>query len=401
MATNQWKLKLFGDLCSSVDGVQIGPFGSQLHASDYVESGIPVVMPKDMINTEISTDSIAYVSEEIANRLSKHRLKAGDLVFARRGDIGRFVIVSAEQTGWLCGTGCIRARFKPNIYPEFISLILQSHSVQHWLKSNAVGQTMLNLNTEIILNLPIRIIDSLESQITLANCIGYWDSAIAITEKLITAKRRLKQGLMQKLLTGKFRITGFKDKSWRTVKLGEVFSERIERAREDLPLLSVTGSMGLIYRDELIRRDTSNSDKSNYKRVASGDIVYNTMRMWQGVSALVNIEGIVSPAYTVVIPNSSLNASFIKHFFKFSNLIHSFHRYSQGLVSDTLTLKFQQFSRIKVNLPEINEQKKIAEILDCLDQEIFHLEAKLKLFQTQKQGLMQQLLTGKIRVQTP
>ncbi|MFM7858954.1 MAG: restriction endonuclease subunit S, partial [Flammeovirgaceae bacterium] len=104
----------------SVDGVQIGPFGSQLHASDYVESGIPVVMPKDMINTEISTDSIAYVSEEIANRLSKHRLKAGDLVFARRGDIGRFVIVGSEQTGWLCGTGCIRARFRPNIYPEFI-----------------------------------------------------------------------------------------------------------------------------------------------------------------------------------------------------------------------------------------------------------------------------------------
>jgi type I restriction enzyme, S subunit len=136
VASNQWKLKLFGDLCSSVDGVQIGPFGSQLHASDYVESGIPVVMPKDMINTEISTDSIAYVSEEIANRLSKHRLKAGDLVFARRGDIGRFVIVSSEQTGWLCGTGCIRARFKPNIYPEFISLILQSHSVQYCCWAN-------------------------------------------------------------------------------------------------------------------------------------------------------------------------------------------------------------------------------------------------------------------------
>ena len=366
---------------------------------DYWGDYLPWVTAKDLktFYLEDSLEKISFKAVEKGVPLAKNNEV---LILVRGMGLMKDVPIGVAKCQMSFGQDIKVLVPKEGIDGEYLAHFLVAARPQLMDMVTLSGHGTGRIETEKLLSLKVWL-PTLQVQKRIIDSLTIWNNAIATTEKLITAKRRLKQGLMQKLLTGKFRITGFKDKPWRSVKLGEVFSERIERAREDLPLLSVTGSMGLIYRDELIRRDTSNSDKSNYKRVASGDIVYNTMRMWQGVSALVNIEGIVSPAYTVVIPNSSLNASFIKHFFKFSNLIHSFHRYSQGLVSDTLTLKFQQFSRIKVNLPQINEQKKIAEILDCLDQEILHLEAKLKLFQTQKQGLMQQLLTGKIRIQTP
>jgi len=148
----------------------------------------------------------------------------------------------------------------------------------------------------------------------------------------------------------------------------------------------------------LERRDTSTEDKSTYLRICKGDIGYNTMRMWQGVSALSSMEGIVSPAYTVCTPLECVDARFMGYLFKFPPMIHLFYRYSQGLVDDTLSLKFDAFSKIEVTIPSLDEQKRIAEILDACDHELTLLNRKLTLLKKQEQGLMQQLLTGKVRV---
>ena len=88
--------------------IQTGPFGSQLHQSDYSENGIPVVMPKDLINGKISTESIARVDESHVERLSRHKVSAGDILYSRRGDVGRCAFVSENEANWLCGTGCLR-----------------------------------------------------------------------------------------------------------------------------------------------------------------------------------------------------------------------------------------------------------------------------------------------------
>lgn len=87
--------------------IQTGPFGSQLHQSDYSEIGIPVVMPKDLINGKISEDSIARVGSDHVNRLSRHKIEAGDILYSRRGDVGRCAYATEHEAGWLCGTGCI------------------------------------------------------------------------------------------------------------------------------------------------------------------------------------------------------------------------------------------------------------------------------------------------------
>ena len=100
-----------GEICDKFDGgVQTGPFGSQLHASDYSEDGTPVVMPQDMVDGRICCDAIARVADEFVQRLDRHKLKAGDIVFSRRGDVGRFAVVTPKEEGWICGTGSIRIR---------------------------------------------------------------------------------------------------------------------------------------------------------------------------------------------------------------------------------------------------------------------------------------------------
>jgi len=180
---------------------------------------------------------------------------------------------------------------------------------------------------------------------------------------------------------------------WSTKSLGELFTLRKERGFTDLPLLSITASGGLVDRDSLERRDTSNSDKSKYLRVCPGDIAYNTMRMWQGVSGLVSKEGIVSPAYTVCAPAKSVHSPYTAQLFKLPELIQTFHRCSQGLVDDTLNLKFENFAPIKVHIPPLPEQQKIATILSSVDDVIEKTRSQIDKLKDLKTGMMQELLT--------
>jgi type I restriction enzyme S subunit len=146
-----------GAICDRFGGdVQTGPFGSQLHAADYARDGIPVVMPQDMVDGRIETTKIARVAESHAFRLSQHRIQTGDVVYSRRGDVGRFAVVTDIESGWLCGTGSIRIRLNcREIDIRYLRRYLQQGCVVAWLEHNAKGVTMPNLNTAIILKLPI------------------------------------------------------------------------------------------------------------------------------------------------------------------------------------------------------------------------------------------------------
>jgi type I restriction enzyme S subunit len=268
---------------------------------------------------------------------------------------------------------------------RFISIARKTTSIAH------LGSSRLAM-----LEVPI---PPLCEQQQIAKVLGEWDKSIRQTEQLIEAKRKLKKGLMQQMLTGKQRFLGFRE-IWLKKKLGEVFRERKETGCPELSLLSITGDQGVIPHSEIGRKDSSAEDKSKYKRIAPGDIGYNTMRMWQGVSALSCLDGIVSPAYTICVPKHDIDGSFAAHLFKFPPVVHLFYRYSQGLVSDTLNLKFPHFAQVTVELPPLSEQKKIASVLNSLDQEIKSLIDLSDRLKEQKRGLMQKLLTGQIRVKT-
>ena len=248
---------------------------------------------------------------------------------------------------------------------------------------------------EFMLPLP-----SINERTKIAAILTTQDKVIEMKEKRLAEKQRQKKYLMQQLLTGKKRLPGF-NRVWKADRLGKLFLERKEINCEGLQMLAITGTQGIIPRKELDLKDNSSEDKSKYLRVCVGDIGYNTMRMWQGVSAYSNYEGIVSPAYTILKPSLSINAKYFAYLFKMPEIIFLFYRFSQGLVDDTRNLKYENFKKIKVFYPlDIEEQTGIAEVLSAADREIDLLRQDIEQEKQKKKALMQLLLTGIVRVKT-
>ncbi len=150
-----WQIARLKSLC---DSLQTGPFGSQLHAEEYIDHGIPVINPAHLVDNKIVPDYSVSVNEWMADYLSMHKLEVGDIVFARRGEIGRCGLVTEKEAGWLCGTGSLRAR--PNkeiINPEYLIWLITNSFASTWLSLMAVGTTMSNLNTAIVGDLPLPV----------------------------------------------------------------------------------------------------------------------------------------------------------------------------------------------------------------------------------------------------
>lgn len=221
-----WEKVKLGDIAASV---QTGPFGSQLHQSDYSEFGTPVVMPKDMIGGKILEDSIARVEEQHVNRLSRHKVNVGDILYARRGDVGKCALVTENEKGWLCGTGCLKVTIdfsKAN--PKFVFYQLQKPETVGWVEKHAVGATMLNLNTGILESIPIEL-PKLNEQNKIVEILSAYDNLIENDQKQIklleeVAQRLYKQWFIDLRYPG-HKTTPIVDglpKGWRNVTLGEV-----------------------------------------------------------------------------------------------------------------------------------------------------------------------------------
>lgn len=254
-----------------------------------------------------------------------------------------------------------------------------------------------NLNADIIKTYQVPWAPD-EEQERISTILTTQDKVIKLKEKRLAEKQRQKKYLMQQLLTGKKRLPGFNG-AWKTDCLGKLFFERKETNCENIEMLAITGTQGIIPRKELDLKDNSSEDKSKYLRVCVGDIGYNTMRMWQGVSAYSNYEGIVSPAYTILKPSSSINAKYFAYLFKMSEIVFLFYRFSQGLVDDTRNLKYESFKKIKVCYPpDMKEQTAIAEVLSAADREIELFQQDIEQEKQKKKALMQLLLTGIVRV---
>ena len=123
-------------------------------------------------------------------------------------------------------------------------------------------------------------------------------------------------------------------------------------------------------RADIDAKDNSSDDKSNYKVVCAGDMVYNSMRMWQGANGISPYDGIVSPAYTVLVPSAQLVKEWVAFSFKTPYMINQFRRYSQGMTSDTWNLKYGQIKDIRITVPCREEQEKIALFCSLLNMEL-------------------------------
>lgn len=387
----EWEVKRLGDLCHNQ-----GDYGLNAPATDF-SVDLPTYLRITDIDDNGKFNSIDKKS--VNSPISEnYYLSNGDIVFARTGaTVGKTYLYNVKD-GQLVYAGFL-IKFSPNshlLLPYFLKAHTETQHYNNWVSvtSQRSGQPGINATEYCSFRIAL---PPIKEQERICSVLLLWDTAIEKQSELIEKLKLRKRALMQQLLTGKKRLPGFSGE-WKEVKLGEVFDERNETNRDDLPLLSITGDKGVIYQSDSDKRDISNDDKSKYKRICPNDIGYNTMRMWQGRSALSELEGIVSPAYTIVTPRKNVNVKFMALLIQQPRVVYDFWTHSQGLVSDTLNCKYPDFCQVKVRIPTKQEQTAIASVLVQADKEIELANEILANLQSQKRGLMQQLLTGKNRI---
>jgi type I restriction enzyme S subunit len=256
----------------------------------------------------------------------------------------------------------------------------------------------------------------LPEQQKIADILGTWDEALEKLDALIAAKTRRKQALMQQLLTGQRRLLGFDESKgrvettrhgtypadWSRVRLGEITIESVARAANitEAVVLSCTKHRGLVPSEEYFGKRVYAADTSGYKVVRRGEFAYATNHIEEGSIGYQDVcdVGLVSPIYTVFRSRETLEDRYLFRLLKSSILIHLYQVNTSASVDRRGSLRYGEFANIKVNLPAKPEQRAIADVLDTCDSELRLLRVQRSALDEQKRGLMQQLLTGRLRV---
>lgn len=281
---------------------------------------------------------------------------------------------------------------------EYLDYFFKTRIWHHFMWNNGDNGARgdrFSIKNEVFQEMPIPYPSTPEEQHKIAQFFTGIDSLIAAEGKKLVKLKNIKNASLEKMFprngetTPQVRFKGFTEE-WEEKTIGECFSERKERSG-DGEMLSVTIGYGVRKAKELDRIVHINNT-SNYKVVRQGDIAYNSMRMWQGASGYSPYDGIVSPAYTVLIPKESINSQFFARLFKTKQMIHVFELNSQGLTSDTWNLKYGQLKNIPIIYPvDEKEQIYIANFFSRLDTLISAQEQKVFKLRCLKKSFLEKM----------
>ncbi|MCU4677802.1 restriction endonuclease subunit S [Enterococcus faecium] len=390
--TEDWEERKLGDMMD-VTSVK------RIHQSDWTNSGIRFLRARDIVSAAKNEEpsDYLYISEEKYNEYSKisGKVSQGDLLVTGVGSIGVPLLITDDNPIYFKDGNIIWFKNEHKIDGNFFYYSFINNKIQKYIRDVAgigtVGTYTIDSGKKTPISLP-----TYDEQIKIGSFFKQLDHTIALHQRKLDLLKETKKGFLQKMFpkngakVPEIRFPGF-TKDWEERKLGDVFSERSERSSEG-ELISVTINSGVIKASELDRKDNSSDNKSNYKKVEVGDIAYNSMRMWQGASGYSSYEGILSPAYTVIIPKEGTDSKFFAYDFKRYDMIQTFKRNSQGLTSDTWNLKFPTLKLVKIMVPSIEEQKQIAAFFERLDNTIALHERELDVLKETKKGFLQKML---------
>ncbi|EMF0383444.1 restriction endonuclease subunit S [Enterococcus hirae] len=322
--------------------------------------------------------------------------KAGQFMYGKLDFLNQaFGIVPEELNGYESTLDSPAFDFSENLNSYFFLEYVSRKSFYQYQGMIANGSRKAKrIHSDTFFDMPL-ILPLKREQDKIAEFIINLDRTIALHQRELDLLEQTKQTYLKKMFpkTGEDKpeicFAGFTD-AWEQRMLGDVFSERSERSSEG-ELISVTINSGVVKASELDRKDNSSNDKSNYKKVEVGDIAYNSMRMWQGASGYSSYDGILSPAYTVIIPKEGIDSKFFAYDFKRHDMIQTFKRNSQGLTSDTWNLKFPTLKSVKVMVPCMEEQTKISNFFERLDTTITLHQRELDSLKEMKKTLLQKM----------
>ena len=375
----EWEVK---SVCQ-LGQIKTGPFGTLLKASEYSGTeGVPLISVGEVGAGSFKvTEHTPLVPAEVVRRLPQYILRTGDIVFGRKGSVERSALVSEKENGWFLGSDGISIRPLRECHPPYLSCQFQRYEVQMWLLQHATGTTMASLNQSILGRVQIPYAP-LPEQRAIAEALSDVDGLLGGLDRLIAKKRDLKQAAMQQLLTGQTRIPGF-DGEWEVKTLSE--SARFcsgtylaQDAYRDGPFevqgagnpmgkhvaanfaepVSVIGRVGTVGRPRFMR---------------FGCWVNNN------AGAIVAIPGEATPSFVhlllLTIDWSKATSVTAQPFL---------------VIESLMTMEFR--------FPPLPEQTAIAAVLSDMDAELVVLEERREKTRLVKQGMMQELLTGRTRL---
>lgn len=417
--------KTLGHLCELGKGkIQTGPFGSQLHQADYSEEGTPVVMPADIIDGKISETKIARVSEDHVMRLERHQLAIGDIVYGRRGDIGRQALVTSKEEGWLCGTGCLRVTVgeKSPIDPEYLHLYLKMPDVISYIQNQAIGATMPNLNTEILKRIPIRYPEKIADQKKVIAVLKAYFDLIENNKKRIQILENMAEELYKEWFV-RFRFPNWENtefekgvpKDWNIINSGEfvdvvkgksytspeIHDEFID---ESLPFINLKNfNRGGGYRRNGLKFYTGRY--ANNQKTYQDDIVMAVTDMTQDRAVVgrvarvpkLNFEFAIISLDCVKLVPKIYSSTFTYCYFKYSGFSEYIKEFANG--ANVLHLSPNQISKQKILLPPKELVESFEAIVVPIFSELNILEENNEKLEIMRNNLLPRLISGKLSVE--
>lgn len=403
-----WDIKTCSDVAAEQRNAMVGgPFGSDLVSADYVSKGVPVIRGQNMGRRFLS-GSYVYVTEKKAESLKANLARPGDIVFTQRGTLGQVSLVPEMPfSSYLISQSQMKLTVNRAIADVlFLFYVFSSENQQAFIRVETIQTGVPHINLGILRRVPVQI-PPLPEQKKIADILSTCDAAIEQLSELISAKKRQKKALMQQLLTGKKRFKGFRAK-WKTVMLNEICT-RVRGVAEDPgahPVLSITAGKGFVSQEDKFSRVIAGRQVEKYVLLKRGQFAYNKGNSYQFPQGCIYqlteyADGLVPDVfYSFELHQEHADPSFLRQYFITG--LHNKHLYrwiNTGVRNNgLLNLSSSDFFKLPIHLPELMEQRKIGEVLNLADDELWQLEAKLTALIARKKGLMQKLLTGQIRV---
>lgn len=393
---NDWEIIKLINACS-----EGGKYGASLSAIPYSPQ-----KPRYVRITDISKEGnlIDEVKKSIPNnKANGYLLKKGDFLFARTGATVGKTYLYKEEDG-LCAYAGYLIRFVPIptlLNPKYLAYYTQTARYWYWVSTILRIGAQPNINAQEYSSLNL-ILPPIEEQVKIAEILTTWDKAIELVGLQIEAKQKLKKALMQQLLTGKKRFSDFDDE-WSSFYLKDILISSARKMKKPSNSYLRVGirSHGKGTFNTFIE-DPNKVDMTHLYQVREGDLILNITFAWEGAIALAEKKddyGFVSHRFpTYGFKKSRIHPYYFKYYMTTSRFFYDLGVVSPGGAGRNRVLNKKSFLKLPIEIPSLNEQKKISEILLNIDNEIELLKNKRKDLNKQKQGLMQKLLTGEVRV---
>ena len=396
--TDPWEQRKLGDISE----IKTGPFGSTLHADDYVSDGIPIITTEHFKTGSLPIDKcgLPQVSENDFSRLSAYILNAGDIVFSRVGSVDINALITPFQSTWLFSGRVLRVRPQNKNSSQFLHTLLETEDVKNDIRTRAVGQTMPSINTEILKTTPLRLPESTLEQEQLGKYFLNLDTLITLHQRKYEKLVNIKKSMLDKMFpkngasVPEIRFKGFTD-LWEQRKFSDITFPAGEKNRDNLPLesYSITNEHGFIPQDEKFENGGTmrEADKRMYYIVSPNSFAYNPARINVGSIGYQNTgkDVIVSSLYEVFKTSDDVDDRLLWHWFKSPDFQKLIFQLQEGGVR--LYFYYDKLCMGTVSLPSLEEQRKIGQLFDSLDTLITLHQRKLEKLQNIKKSCLEKM----------